>query len=67
MPPPCWLDLERARVVETPSSGWGPDALPLSYARTRFEIKANLNIEDVELLARSMDRMLAYIRGELLG
>jgi len=39
----------------------------LSYARTRFEIKANLNIEDVELLARSMDRMLAYIRGELLG
>lgn len=28
-------------------------------------IKANLNVEDVELLARSMDRMIRYIRGEL--
>lgn len=30
-------------------------------------IKANLNVEDVELLAKSMDRMLMYIRGELFG
>lgn len=29
-------------------------------------IKANLNVEDVELLAASMDRMLKYVRGELI-